>query len=150
MVEQPEAIALEMERILTASPATAFKAFTDPGELARWWGPQGFSIPTLDFQPQAGRSYRIEMEPPDGDSFFLNGEFREVDPPARLSFTFVWEPPDPDDVETLVTLLFRDLGGSTAVDLTQGPFKTEERRDLHRGGWTESFEKLEKLVSPAA
>ena len=90
------------------------------------------------------------MKPPDGDSFFLNGEFREVDPPARLSFTFVWEPPDLDDVETLVTLLFRDLGGSTAVDLNQGPFKTEERRELHRGGWTESFEKLEKLDSPAA
>ena len=150
MAQPSEALMLEMERTLAVDPAVAFSAFTDPAELAKWWGPQGFSIPSLDFQPEEGRSYRIEMKPPDGDPFFLNGEFREVDPPARLSFTFIWEPPDPNDVETLVTLHFRDLGGSTAVDLTQGPFKNEERRELHRGGWTESFEKLEKLHPPVA
>lgn len=150
MAKHSEALVLEMERILTASPAAAFKAFTDPGELTSWWGPQGFTIPSLDFQAEAGRSYRIEMKPPGGDSFFLNGEFREVDAPVRLVYTFAWEPPDPDDVETLVTLAFRDLDGSTAVALAQGPFKTEERRALHRDGWTESFEKLEKLDSMAA
>jgi hypothetical protein len=30
---------------------------------------------------------------------------------------------------------------------TQGVFKTDERRALHRQGWTESFEKLGELVS---
>ena len=33
---------LEMERTLAADPAVAFRAFTDPAELAKWWGPQGF------------------------------------------------------------------------------------------------------------
>ena len=73
-------------------------------------------------------SYRIEMQPPEGDAFYLTGEFREVDPPARLAYTFVWEDPDPDDVETVVELSFRDLGESTEVAFTQGPFKTEARR----------------------
>ena len=67
------------------------------------------------------------------DAFFLTGQFREVEPPARLSFTFAWEDPDPDDVETLVELSFEDVGGSTEVGLTQGSFKTEERRALHAG-----------------
>ena len=79
------------------------------------------------------------MQPPVGDPFYLTGEFREVDPPARLAYTFVWEDPDPDDVETLVVLSFRDLGGSTEAALTQGPFTTEARHALHRNGWTESF-----------
>lgn len=86
------------------------------------------------------------MQPPEGDSFHLTGEFREVAPPHRLAFTFVWEPPDPDDVETLVKLTFRDLGGRTEVGFRQGAFKTDERRELHRGGWTESFDKLERLL----
>jgi hypothetical protein len=30
--------------------------------------------------------------------------------------------------------------------LEQGPFKTEARRALHRDGWTDSFDKLERLV----
>ena len=87
------------------------------------------------------------MQPPEGDRFYLAGEFRELDPPARLAYTFVWEDPAPDDVETVVGLSFRDLGEATEVALTQGPFKTEARRALHRDGWTDSFDKLERLIS---
>ena len=97
---------LEMKRVLAAVPSVAFRAFTDPGELPKWWGPEGFTTPSLEFQPRVGESYRIEMQPPEGDPFYLTGEFREVDPPARLAYTFVWEDPDPDDVETFVALSF--------------------------------------------
>ena len=143
----PDALVLAMERVLPAPRPVVFAAFADPGELAKWWGPEGFTIPSLTFVPRVGERYRIEMQPPEGDAFHLTGEFHEVDPPARLAYTFVWEPPDPDDVETLVTLSFRDRGGSADVAFTQGPFKTEARRALHRDGWTESFEKLERVLS---
>jgi uncharacterized protein YndB with AHSA1/START domain len=138
---------LEIQRVLPAAPSVVFGAFTEPDELAKWWGPMGFSTPSLEFDPRVGESYRIEMQPPEGDRFYLTGEFREVDPPTRLAYTFVWEDPDPDDVETLVGLSFRDLGESTEVAFTQGPFKTEARRTLHRDGWTDGFDKLERLVS---
>ena len=85
------------------------------------------------------------MQPPEGDRFYLTGQFREVEPPASLSFTFAWEDPDPDDVETLVELWFGNRSGSTEVVLTQGSFKTEARRALHRDGWGDSFDKLERL-----
>ena len=124
-----------------------FGAFNDPNQLAKWWGPQGFTVESLDFQPRVGASYRIEMQPPEGGPFYLAGKFREVDPPVRLTFTFVYEDPDPDDVETVVNLSFRDLGESTEVAFTQGPFKTEARRALHQEGWTDSFDKLEHLIS---
>jgi uncharacterized protein YndB with AHSA1/START domain len=140
-------LTLAMKRVLPAARSVVCEAFCDPSELAKWWGPEGFTTPSLAFDPRAGESYRIEMQPPEGDSFYLTGEFREVDPPARLAYTFVWETPDPDDVETLVALAFRDLGEATEAALTQGPFKTEARRLLHRDGWTESFDKLERLLS---
>jgi uncharacterized protein YndB with AHSA1/START domain len=137
---------LELRRILPAPPPTVFAAFTDADELVRWWGPAGFTTPALDFEARAGASYRIKMQPPEGEPFHLTGEFREVDPPSRLAYTFVWEDPDPDDVETLVVLSFRDLGRATEVDFTQGAFKTEGRRALHRDGWTDGFDKLERLI----
>ena len=133
---------LELERVLPAPRAVVFRQFTTADELAQWWGPEGFTIPSIDFDPRVGRAYRIEMQPPEGDPFFLTGEFRELEPPERLTFTFVWEEPDPDDVETLVEVSFDDLDGSTRVALRQGPFKTEARRDLHRGGWSDTFDKL--------
>jgi uncharacterized protein YndB with AHSA1/START domain len=142
-------LTLELKRILPTTPSAVFAAFSDPDELAKWWGPQGFTVPGLKFDPRAGERYRIEMQPPDGEPFHLTGEFRDVDPPARLAYTFVWEDPDPDDVETLVELSFRDLGESTEVVFTQGSFKTEARRELHRNGWTDSFDKVERFVSQA-
>ena len=147
MTGEPSALTLHMTRVLSASPTHVFRALTEPDELAKWWGPRGFTIPSMDFDPRVGATYRIEMQPPEGDPFYLIGEFRDVDPRARLAFTFVWENPDPDDVETAVALSFRELGGSTELALSQGPFKTEARRALHRDGWTDSFDKLEHLMS---
>jgi uncharacterized protein YndB with AHSA1/START domain len=147
MTAQPGDLTLEMTRSLPALPSVVFAAFSDPGELAKWWGPEGFTVGSLDFDPRVGRTYRIEMQPPEGDPFYLTGEFREVDPPARFAFTFVYEDPDPDDVETLVELSFDDLGQSTELVFTQGRFKTEARRQLHRSGWTDSFDRLEQLIS---
>ena len=142
-----DGLMLEMNRALPAAPVLVFELFTDPNELASWWGPEGFSTPSLGFDPRVGESYRIEMQPPEGDAFYLTGEFRVVDPPTRLAYTFRWEDPDPDDVETVVDLSFRDFGESTEVVFTQGRFKTEARRALHRDGWTDGFNKLEALLS---
>jgi uncharacterized protein YndB with AHSA1/START domain len=150
MAARSDELTLEMKRVLPAGPSIVFVAFIDPSELAKWWGPEGFTTPSLEFDTRVGESYRIEMQPPEGDPFFLTGEFREVDPPARLAYTFLWEDPDPDDVETLVRLSFRDLGESTEVAFTQGPFKTEARLALHRDGWADSLDKLERLISAQA
>lgn len=140
-------LVLELTRLLAAPPAVAYAAFSDSSELKEWWGPAGFTTRSLEFEPRVGGRYRIEMQPPEGDAFFLTGEFREVDPPDRLSYTFAWEDPDPDDVETLVVLSFRDLGEATEVSLNQGPFKTEARHALHHDGWSDSFDKLERRLS---
>ena len=122
---------------------------TEPHELAKWWGPHGFTTPTLELDLRVGGRYRFTMQPPEGDAFHLSGEFREINPLERLAYTFVWEEPTPDDRETLVTLSLRDLSEWTEVSLTHGAFATEERRALHEGGWTDSFERLQALILDA-
>jgi uncharacterized protein YndB with AHSA1/START domain len=141
-----EGLWLQLTRVVPARRERVWTAITDPDELPRWWGPTGFGVPDVDFEPRVGGSYRIGMQPPEGDLFHLNGEFRQVDPPSRLSYTFRWDPPDPDDRETLVTLALEDRGDRTEVSLRQGEFATKERLTLHDGGWTDSFEKLEGLL----
>jgi uncharacterized protein YndB with AHSA1/START domain len=143
-------VELRLERVLPGSSRVVYEAFADPDQLSRWWGPRGFTIPSVDFEPRLGAAYRIQMQPPEGEPFYLAGEFREVAPPRRLAFTFRWEDPDPDDVETVAELAFEEQGESTRVTLVQGPFRTEDRRALHDGGWTDSFDKLEELLSGGA
>jgi uncharacterized protein YndB with AHSA1/START domain len=139
-------LTLELDRVLPASREAVFAAFTDPEQVARWFGPKGFAMPSLEFPARVGDSLRMEMKPPDGDSFFIAGEFLEVEAPARLAFTFRYEDPDPDDIENTVRLSFRQAGNSTDARLTQAPFRTDARLDLHREGWGDSFDRLERLL----
>jgi uncharacterized protein YndB with AHSA1/START domain len=140
-------LTLDLSRVLPLPPARVFRACTDPDELAKWWGPRGFTAPSVELDVRVGGRYRIAMQPPEGDLFYLSGDFREVTPPTRLVSTFRWEDPDPDDCETVVTLTFQDLGGSTELALVQEGFATEARRALHRAGWTDGFDRLEALLS---
>jgi uncharacterized protein YndB with AHSA1/START domain len=144
-----DGLQLRLTRELDASPPTVWRALTEPDTLARWWGPAGFTIPAVDLDLRVGGRYRIEMRPPEGDPFFVEGEFRELAPPSRLAYTFRWEPPDPDDRENVVTLSLTGRGGKTELTLVQGPFATEARLELHRGGWSDSLDKLASTVSPA-
>ncbi|MET9883712.1 SRPBCC domain-containing protein [Streptomyces sp. NPDC006430] len=139
---------LHMRRVLDAPRPVVFRALTESQELVKWWGPDGFATPSVESDLRPGGGYRIAMQPPEGDLFYLVGEFLEVEPPERLSYTFRWEDPDPEDQETTVTLSLRDIGGTSAdLVLAQGDFATERRRALHEEGWTQSLNKLEKLMS---
>jgi uncharacterized protein YndB with AHSA1/START domain len=140
-------LTLHLEKVLPARIERVFAAFVEPEKLGEWWGPSGFSSPSLDLDARAGGPYRITMQPPDGEAFHLRGEFREIDVPRRLVYTFEWEEPVPDDQETVVTLAFLDQGEETKLVLDQEPFATEARRALHETGWAESLERLEQFLT---
>lgn len=147
MSEPTGRFVLEHKRELDATPERVFKLLTEPDELVKWWGPHGFTTPEVSVDLRVGGAYRFTMQPPEGEAFHLSGEFIEVHRPVKLSFTFRWDEPDPDDRQTVVVLSLENIGGATAVALSQGDFSTEERLELHRGGWSESFEKLEMVLN---
>jgi uncharacterized protein YndB with AHSA1/START domain len=139
--------ALRLARDIAARCERVFAAFVDPEQFRDWWGPAGFTVPSLDLEAVEGRDYRVAMQPPDGELFHLRGTFREVEEPRRLVFTFAWEEPDPDDQETVVTLLFEPAAAGTRIVLAQGPFRTEARLELHRQGWSETLDRLERSLA---
>jgi uncharacterized protein YndB with AHSA1/START domain len=126
-----------------------FEAMTDPAQVAQWWGPVGFTCPEVILDVKVGAGYRIAMQPPEGELFHLAGEYVEVQPPTRLAYRFRWEPPDPDDRETVARLALHARDGATVVALTQGLFATEARRELHRAGWTDTLARLASHLVPA-
>jgi uncharacterized protein YndB with AHSA1/START domain len=144
-----DGLELRLTRIMPAPRTAVYRTLTRPRRLAKWWGPRGFVTPSVDFHPRVGGGYRIAMQPPDGGLFYLSGEFREVDRPARLAFTFRWDPPDPDDRETVASLSLEDRGARTEVILTQGDFATPERLAVHEQGWIESFGRLVEQLREA-
>jgi uncharacterized protein YndB with AHSA1/START domain len=142
-------LTLHLETVLPASRERVFAACVEPEQLAGWWGPQGFTVPAVEMCARVGGRYRITMQPPEGAVFHIAGEFRHVEAPLRLVYTFEYEEPDPDDRVTLVTLSLLAVGDGTRLVLEQGPFATQDRHALHETGWTETLERLGRFLAVA-
>jgi uncharacterized protein YndB with AHSA1/START domain len=142
-------LTVKVSGIVQASPQRVFEAMTDPEHVAEWWGPEGFTCPAVSLDPRVGGAYLIAMQPPEGEPFHLAGEYLEVEPPSRLAYTFRWEPPHPDDRETVARLVMHERDGATEVELTQGTFATEARRALHGAGWTDTLARLASHLASA-
>lgn len=67
-------------RWLAAAPERCFRAFSDPAQLARWWGPAGFTNTVPEFDFRAGGRWRIMMRGPDGAEYPNESEFLEIVP----------------------------------------------------------------------
>jgi len=118
----------------------------EPDLFTQWFGPNGFSVRGAEFDVSVGGGYRFWMQPPEGEPFAISGDFREVDQPVRLVYTFLYDDPDPDDQETVVTFTLRALNTSTEVAVEQGPFTTEQRLSLHQQGWSDTLDRLEAVL----
>jgi uncharacterized protein YndB with AHSA1/START domain len=138
---------LEMSRVFDASRDDVFRAWTDPAELASWWGPGEFTCPEANVDLRPGGNYRLVMQPTQGDAMVLIGTYREVQPPERLVYTWKWESGWPDPTELVVTVEFRDLGEKTEVVLKQEGMTSEDGVGMQRWGWDGGLDKLERHLA---
>jgi len=74
------------ERSLPFAPAEVYAAFADPRQLARWWGPAGFTNEVREFDLRRGGRWRIVMRAAAGMEYPNESEFLEVNPPSRIVF----------------------------------------------------------------
>ena len=136
---------LRLTRMVDAPRADVFRAWTDPNQLKRWWGPGEFTTPRAEVDLRPGGGYRLWMQPPAGDALVLSGTFREVAPPERLVYTWRWEAGVPGEGESLVTVEFRELGECTEVVLVHGDFPASHGAEPYRMGWEGGLDKLGAL-----
>jgi len=136
---------LNLRRTLEATPARVFKAWTDPNEVKLWFGPGDYTTPQVEIDLRVGGRYRFGMKPPQGDIFYLSGEFRVIEPPKRLVYTWAWEGENQEQ-ETLVTVDFVDRGGKTEVVMRQEHFANAEECAKHEQGWILTLDKLPRLL----
>lgn len=71
-------------RVFHAPRDVLFRAFTDPGLLAQWWGPEGFTSTFQEFDPRPGAVWRFVMHGPDGVQYAMENHFIEVAPGERI------------------------------------------------------------------
>jgi uncharacterized protein YndB with AHSA1/START domain len=141
---------LTVSRVIDAPCALVFKAWTEPEQIARWWGPKGYTTVDYDMDIRPGGAYRFRMRSPDGVDHRKRGVYREIVAPERIVFTFAWEAPDGRlGHELLVTVTFEALGTKTRLTLHQGVFDTVANCESHVGGWTSCLERFEEYMTAA-
>lgn len=109
-VTTPTELEIRVERVFDAPRAHVFSVWTDPQLIPEWWG-DGTVVEEMDVRP--GGTYRFRL--PHG---VIEGEYREVEAPARLVQTFM---------NHVQTLEFEDLGERTKLTQTMVFGSTEER-----------------------
>jgi hypothetical protein len=60
-------------RLFDAPPEVVFAAWTDPEQLARWWGPDGFTNPVCELGVRLNGAWHIVMRAPDGTEYPCRG-----------------------------------------------------------------------------
>ena len=96
-----------------------FRAWTDAEQVVKWWGPNGFTTTSLEFDLRPGGAWRLVMHGPNGTDY--PGEFRfvEIASPERLVLDHVTLP------KFRLKIVFDDLNGKTKISFRQ-LFETSE------------------------
>ena len=80
------------------------------------------------------------------DVMEVSGVYREIKRPAKLVYTWSWEPKK-DFGESVVTVDFLDKEGFTEVQITHDRLPNGEAREKHSHGWNGCLDKLEKEMA---
>ena len=133
---------LTLRRTIRAPRQRVFRLWTEPNELVKWFNAPGHGLANAEIDLRVGGKYRLGMRKlPDGEPFYVSGEYRELDPPSRIAFTWSWEMPE-DAKNTLVTIDLIEVPGGTEVRLTHALFANQKQVESHTVGWTAILDSL--------
>ena len=136
-------MSLTITRIYDASREAVWRAWTEPAQIAAWWGKRGWRTPvssvTLDLRP--GGAFRLaSINEADGREMRHDAVYREIVPPERLVFA---------RGEEVATVTLTDLGDGrtemtfhTTMEASAALREASEFLDDYRAFWAESFDRL--------
>lgn len=141
-------------RILDAPRDLVWKAWTDPQQLAQWWGPKDFTNPVCEIDVRRGGKILIHMRGPDGTVYPMTGVFREIDPPTRLAFADTALDMDGKVLlEGFTVVTFEEQAGKTKLTVESiAKAMVPDAIAMCEGmeqGWAESLDRLADLVATA-
>lgn len=142
---------LVFERLFDAPRELVWKVMTDPDQVTNWWGPHGHSATVVEMDVRPGGRWRWVGHTPDGRDVPFKGEYLEVDPPARLVQTEIFDVPGFDQKAAINTLTLEDLSGRTKL-VARSRFPSVE--DLEAalatgmvGGALQAYDRLADLIA---
>ena len=135
-------------RIFDAPRELVFAAWTDPEQVALWFGPEHFDTPreSVSIDLRVGGRYTLMMvERDSGREAPAEYEIVELDPPRLLVMRAEPMPEFGIHMATVTRVELHDHGGKTRMTLSDGPYTDAGGAEA---GWNGAFAKLERVVAP--
>lgn len=139
---------ISITRIYDAPVEAVWDAWTDPEQVAQWWGPRGFTLTTHSKDLRPGGHWTYTMHGPDGVDYPNKALYFEVEQYAKL----VYDHGANDDRPALfhVTVLFSEVGGKTKMEMSMRlptPEAAEEtRKFIKAAGGNATWDRLAEYL----
>lgn len=142
----PSTRIVEQIKLIRATRARLFEAWTNPAVLKQWFGPENRYCSTAELDARVGGSYRIAVRlkhVADAPEAVVTGHFTRVEPNHLLQLNWIpsWNPGE----ESLVTVSFEHVTGGTEVTIRHEHF-LPEAFDGYTEGWHGCLNKLAQTV----
>ena len=147
---------LVITRVFDAPLEMVWRHFTEPDLVKRWWGPEGYTAPSVRIDLRVGGESLFCMRSPEGQEIWSKGVYREVVPMERIVTTDSFADEKGNVVpatyygmssdfplELLITMTFKEYGGKTEFILKHSGMPSGPDLDGARTGWNQSFDKLD-------
>jgi uncharacterized protein YndB with AHSA1/START domain len=134
-------------RIFEAPRERVFRAWTDPDEVAAWYGPEHFDTPRerINIDLRVGGRYELTMvQRGSGAEYPVRYEIVELVEPELIVLRSDPMPEIDMHGPTLTRVEFHDHGDKTRMTLVDGPYPDSGHAEA---GWSAAFDKLAALVA---
>lgn len=150
---------ISIERTFDASVERVWRAWSEPELIKQWWGPSGFSTPTVKMNFRVGGQYTFAMKSPEGFISYSSGTYEKITPLKKIVCSDYFS----DEFGKAISA--KEAGMTTGewpnfmyitVELKNAPEGTR-MTVTHEGipksehiacidGWSSSFDRLQRLV----
>jgi uncharacterized protein YndB with AHSA1/START domain len=148
MPAKPESNEIRITRVYDAPVRAVWDAWTDPEQVARWWGPRGFSLTTHSKDLRPGGHWNYTMHGPDGVDYPNTTHYFEVVECSKL----VYDHGGSDDRPPLfrVSVVFSEIDGKTKMEMSMTlptPEAAEEtRKFIKKAGGDATWDRLAEFL----
>ena len=137
---------LVLRKLIPASREEVFAAWSDPAGMRHWMCPGDTQTAEAQIDFRVGGSFHILMKGGKDDTDHT-GEYQVIEPPSKLSFT--WISKSTESKATLVTIELFERGDQTELILTHERLPSAERVRQHKGGWSQIADRLAQYLEQA-
>lgn len=116
-------------RTISALRERVWEAWTDPKQIVKWWGPNGFTNTLYEMDVKPGGIWRHMMHGPDGTDYPNKVVYIEVVKPERLVYSHGRDDEKTSACQHHVTVTFEKAGDNKTKVTLRMLFESEEERN---------------------